>query len=105
MSEHLQQVRFAGAEEPGDPHPVAGGVVGVRLQKQLKTFGCLIGENVLVYLRLEMRRVVGLDDALNRALYVLGEDLIELHQISRFLFQDVLGPVVLVVLESPEKDE
>ena len=80
MGEHLQQVRLTGAEEAGDPHAVGVGVVRVGLKKELKAFGRLVGQDVLVDLGAQVRSVVGLDDALDRALDVLGEDLVEQHR-------------------------
>ena len=82
VGEHLQQVRLTGAEEAGDPHAVGVGVVRVRLQKQLKALGRLIGEDVLVDLGAQVRNVVRLDDALDRALDVLGEDLVQQHRVT-----------------------
>ena len=82
VGEHLQQVRLTGAEEARDPHAVGVRVVGVRLQQELKALGGLVGEDVLLDLGAQVCGVVGLDDALDRALDVLGEDLVQLHRVT-----------------------
>ena len=82
VGEHLQQVRLTGAEEAGDPDAVGVGVVGVLLEQELKALGGLVGEDVLLDLGAQVCDVVGLDDALDRALDVLGEDLVELHRVT-----------------------
>ena len=76
VGEHLEQVRFSGAEETGDPHAVAAAVDrgGVGLQQIGQGGGGLAGEHVLVDLGRQMLGVVGLDDALDRTGDVLGED-------------------------------
>ena len=80
VGKHLEHVRLTGAEEAGDPDAVGVGVVGVLLEQDLETLRGLVGQDVLVDLGAQVRGVIGLDDALDRTLDVLGEDLVELHR-------------------------
>ena len=80
VGEHLEHVRLTGAEEAGDPHAVGVGVGGVLLEQDLQALGGLVGQDVLVDLGAQVRDVIGLDDAFDRTLDVLGEDLAELHR-------------------------
>ena len=82
VGEHLQQVRLTGAEEAGDPDAVGVRVVGVRLEQEFQALGGLVGEDVLLDLGAQVCNVVRLDDALDRALDVLGEDLVQPHRVT-----------------------
>ena len=82
VGKHLQQVRLTGAEEARDPDAVGVGVVGVRLEQKLEALGGLVGEDVLLDLGAQVCNVVRLDDALDRALDVLGEDLVQPHRVT-----------------------
>jgi len=82
MREHLQQVRLTGAEEARDPDAVGVRVVGVRLEQEFQALGGLVGQHILLDLRAEVCNVVRLDDALDRALDVLGEDLVQQHRVT-----------------------
>ena len=82
VGQHLEQVRLTRTEEAGDPHAVGVGVVGVLLQHRLQALGGLVGQDILVDLGAQMRGVVGLDHTLNRALDILGENLVQPHWLA-----------------------
>ena len=80
VGKHLEHVRLTGAEEAGDPHAVGVGVGRVLLEQDLQALRGLVGQDVLLDLRAQVRDVISLDDTFDRALDVLGEDLAEPHR-------------------------
>ena len=67
QGQHLQQVRFARAEEAGDPDAIGALVVVVGVEKVLQALGDLVGQDVFVELGMQAGFVVGLDDAFDGA--------------------------------------
>ena len=86
MAEHLQEVRFAAAEEAGYPHAhfvgrhVQGAIVGLEEIREMALQ--LVGNHILGELLLNGGGVVlgHLDDAVDGAVDVLGEELADLHE-------------------------